>query len=76
MLLDYLERTMKWFCGINNIHSVFSLDDATLYDGGGETFAGFIGSITTTYVSVVAPRETVARDGEILLISADYTDSL
>ena len=71
MLLDYLERTMKWFCGINNIHSVFSLDDATLYDGGGETFAGFIGSITTTYVGVVAPRETVARDGEILLISAD-----
>ena len=48
MLLDDLEGKMKRFQGDNNIRSIFSLDAATLDDGGEATFSAVIGIIATT----------------------------
>ena len=76
MFLDDLEGTMKRFHGGNDVCAISSSDATPLGDGGEATVAGVIGAIISTADGVVAPCETVARNGGMPLLSNEETDSL
>ena len=75
LLLGDLEGMMKQFWDVNYVCAIYSSDAATLYNAGETKASGGVGDISTSSGGVVDPRETSARNGGVLLLSAEDTDS-
>ena len=67
-MLNYLEGMIKRFWGGYDVCAISSSRSATLGGGGEEIVSGVVCATTATSDGFVAPRETSASNGGMLLL--------